>query len=90
MNRGIISRLRHLLVGPVLNRFSRMTPGQVEALILMASDESAPLSTRTDSSMTSPSPAVADHESRSEITSLKSKLAELTERVDVLERIYQK
>jgi hypothetical protein len=65
-----------------------MTPGQVEALILMASDESV---SQTLGSQPSTSTNLAiDAASATELSVLKAKVAELSERIDVLERLYKK
>ena len=88
MIRELISKIRLLVLGPVLNRFSRLTPGQIETLMLLASDESTTKHGIARTELACPTDNLATNQVNVEIQALKSTVAELRERIDVLERIY--
>lgn len=91
MIRTLIAKLRLVIFGPVLNRFSRLTPGQVESLMLLANEGS--LIKPSKSHQATPMfqiPPVQITQSLDELARLKSKVADLSERVEVLERMYHK
>ena len=89
MIRDLISKIRQIVLGPVLNRFSRLTPGQIETLMMLASDESEAKRSFASANIVEPKDYVAPHHSHVEIQALKSTVAEMRERIDVLERIYK-
>lgn len=87
MIRNLMAKIRLLVLGPVLNRLSRLTPGQIESLIMMTNDGVSLFLDRpeTNTSVTT----ALDQGIVDEVTRLRMKVADLTERLEVLERLYK-
>lgn len=85
--RSLIAILRAKIVGPTLNKISHLKEDQVESLDLLLSDDPVVkiFSSRADANKNE-----AQDVNDKELSFLKDKVAVLSERIDVLERLLYK